>query len=80
MNAATPDPAPTPELPGTPGELKRVLEAVLLSAKEPLSLGELRKVFDDRIGADMLRVPPMIRMFIGLPLNTRLQLKVLSRQ
>ena len=51
MNAATPDPAPTPELPGTPGELKRVLEAVLLSAKEPLSLGELRKVFDDRIGA-----------------------------
>ncbi len=56
MNAATPDPASTPELPGTPGELKRVLEAVLLSAKEPLSLGELRKVFDDRIGADMLRV------------------------
>lgn len=56
MNAATPDPVPTPELPGTPGELKRVLEAVLLSAKEPLSLGELRKVFDDRIGADMLRV------------------------
>jgi segregation and condensation protein A len=47
---------PTPELPGTPGELKRVLEAVLLSAKEPLSLGELRKVFDDRIGADVLRV------------------------
>jgi len=56
MNAATPDPAPTPELSGTPGELKRVLEAVLLSAKEPLSLGELRKVFDDRIGADVLRV------------------------
>ncbi|ACV36249.1 SMC-Scp complex subunit ScpB [Accumulibacter sp.] len=56
MNAATPDPAPTPELSGTPGELKRVLEAVLLSAKEPLSLGELRKVFDNRIAADVLRV------------------------
>ncbi|MBE2259758.1 MAG: SMC-Scp complex subunit ScpB [Candidatus Accumulibacter sp.] len=45
-----------PALPAVPAELKRVLEAVLLSAREPLSLLELRKVFDDRIAADLLRV------------------------
>lgn len=42
-------------LSGTPADLKRVLEAVLLSARTPLSVLELRKVFDDRIGADVLR-------------------------
>ena len=43
------------ELPAAPDELKRVLEAVLLSAREPLSLPELRKVFNDEITADVLR-------------------------
>ena len=42
--------------PNNPGELKRILEAVLLAAPQPLSLAELRKVFDDEIGSDVLRV------------------------
>ena len=46
--------APTP--PDNPRELKRVLEAVLLSAEQPVSLLELRKVFVDEIGGDVLRV------------------------
>jgi segregation and condensation protein B len=35
--------------------VKRVLEAVLLSAREPLSLLDLRKLFADQVGADVLR-------------------------
>jgi segregation and condensation protein B len=55
MSVTTPD-KPPPELPATgPTNLKRVLEAVLLSAREPLSLADLRKVFADQIGADVLR-------------------------
>lgn len=42
--------------PNNPGELKRVLEAVLLSAQQPLSVLELRKVFVEEIGTDVLRV------------------------
>ena len=42
--------------PNNPGELKRILEAVLLAAQQPLSLAELRKVFVDEIGSDVLRV------------------------
>ena len=42
--------------PNNPVELKRVLEAVLLSAQQPVSMLELRKVFADAIGADVLRV------------------------
>jgi len=33
-----------------------VLEAVLLSAQQPLSVGELRKIFVEEIAADVLRV------------------------
>ena len=43
-------------VPNHPGKLKRILEAVLLAAQQPLSLPELRKVFDDEIGSDVLRV------------------------
>ena len=43
-------------MPNNPGELKRILEAVLLAAPQPLSLAELRKVFADEIGSDVLRV------------------------
>jgi len=43
-------------LPANTGELKRVLEAVLLSAQQPLSVGELRKIFVEEIAADVLRV------------------------
>jgi segregation and condensation protein B len=56
MSAVNLDKALSDEvLSGTPADLKRVLEAVLLSARTPLSVLELRKVFDDQIGADILR-------------------------
>lgn len=38
-----------------PVEVKRVLEAALLSSAEPLALADLRKLFDDDIAADVLR-------------------------
>jgi segregation and condensation protein B len=46
-------PPSTDALPGTPADLKRVLEAVLLSTRTPLSMFDLGKVFDERIGADL---------------------------
>lgn len=42
--------------PENPAALKQILEAVLLSAQQPLSLAELRRVFADAIGGDVLRV------------------------
>jgi len=42
--------------PNNPGNLKRVLEAVLLSSQQPLTPAELRKVFLDEIGIDVVRV------------------------
>ncbi|MBK7424536.1 MAG: SMC-Scp complex subunit ScpB [Propionivibrio sp.] len=42
--------------PDSPVALKNVLEAVLLAAQQPLSVNELRKVFVEEIGADVLRV------------------------
>ena len=51
-------PESTPEVttPDNPAQLKRVLEAVLFSATQPLTLYELKKVFADEIGGDVLRV------------------------
>lgn len=43
-------------MPGDAGEMKRVLEAVLLTAQQPLSVAELKKVFVEEIGGDVLRV------------------------
>ena len=43
-------------VPNHPGKLKRILEAVLLAAQQPLSIAELHKVFADEIGSDVLRV------------------------
>lgn len=39
-----------------PEQVKRILEAVLLSAQHALSIAELKKVFADSVGADVLRV------------------------
>jgi len=39
----------------TPSEVKVVLEAALLAAQEPLPISELRKMFDEEIGADTIR-------------------------
>lgn len=38
-----------------PTEAKRVIEAALLSSREPLALADLRRLFDEEIGADTLR-------------------------
>lgn len=42
--------------PEYPKEIKRALEAVLLSTQQPLSLNDLKKVFADEIGLDALRI------------------------
>jgi segregation and condensation protein B len=38
-----------------PSEAKIVIEAALLAAQEPLTLAELRRLFDEDVGADTLR-------------------------
>lgn len=43
-------------MPSATGEMKRILEAVLLTAQQPLSLAELKKVFLEEISSDVLRV------------------------
>ena len=39
----------------SPTDVKRVIEAALLASQEPLSLADLRKLFDEDVGADTLR-------------------------
>src|SRR2546422_2244437 len=39
----------------SPNEVRIVLEAALLAAQEPLPISELRKIFDEEIGADTVR-------------------------
>ena len=38
-----------------PTEAKRIIEAALLSSPEPVSLGDLKRLFDGEIGADTLK-------------------------
>jgi segregation and condensation protein B len=38
-----------------PTDAKRIIEAALLASQEPLSLHDLRRLFDEEIGADTLR-------------------------
>lgn len=38
-----------------PSQVKRVLEAALLSSSEPLPVADLRKLFDEEISADVVR-------------------------
>ena len=38
-----------------PVEVKRIVEAALLSSQEPLSLADLKRLFDDEVGPDVLR-------------------------
>ena len=38
-----------------PIEAKRIIEAALLSSQEPLSLADLKRLFEDEIGPDTLR-------------------------
>ena len=44
-----------PAPPDNTAQIKRVLEAVLLSATQPLTVSELRKVYDTEISADLVR-------------------------
>ncbi|MDR0576036.1 MAG: SMC-Scp complex subunit ScpB [Candidatus Accumulibacter sp.] len=54
---ANPPPQETPQAtPDNAAQLKRVLEAVLLGAQQPLAVGELKKVFVEEISGDVLRV------------------------
>jgi segregation and condensation protein B len=39
----------------SPVEVKRILETALLTSTEPLPLSELRKLFDEDLGAEILR-------------------------
>jgi len=39
----------------SPTEAKRILEAALLASQEPLSLADLRRLFDEQLGADTLK-------------------------
>jgi len=55
MDTASFEPLPECDLFSSPVAVKRVLEALLLSAREPLSLAELRKALDERVAADTLR-------------------------
>ncbi|MBK9026545.1 MAG: SMC-Scp complex subunit ScpB [Propionivibrio sp.] len=55
-NAIGSDSITEPAPQNNPGELKRVLEAVLLAAQQPLSMADLRKVFVPEVGTDTLRV------------------------
>ncbi|MFZ2854067.1 MAG: SMC-Scp complex subunit ScpB [Rhodocyclaceae bacterium] len=68
MAELTPEPTPEPGPPrkspkgrgakksSATDEAKRILEAVLLTAQQPLSIGDLKKVFVPEIGNDVLRV------------------------
>jgi segregation and condensation protein B len=38
-----------------PSEVKRILEAALLASQEPLGIAELKRLFDEEIGADTLK-------------------------
>jgi segregation and condensation protein B len=40
----------------SPNEIKIILEAALLAAQEPLPVSELRKMFEDEVDADTLRL------------------------
>jgi segregation and condensation protein B len=39
----------------SPAETKRILEAALLTAQEPLGIADLKKLFDEELGADLLK-------------------------
>src|SRR5258708_37164876 len=39
----------------SPSEVKTVLEAALLAAQQPVPISELKKMFDEEVGADTLR-------------------------
>ena len=46
---------PLTNFPDNLGEVKRILEALLLTAQQPLQISELRKAFAETIGAEVLR-------------------------
>lgn len=53
--AKLPPAIPPSATPDNPADIKRVLEAALFAAQQPLTAGELRKMFIDEIGSDLVR-------------------------
>jgi len=51
-----PESIPEAATPSNTAQLKRILEAVLLSTQQPLTVNELKKVFVEEIAGDVLRV------------------------
>jgi len=45
----------THELVPNPAEAKRIVEAALLSSQEPLGVADLKRLFDENVGPDVLR-------------------------
>jgi len=43
-------------MPTTPEELKRILEAALLCAVQPMTVGDFRKMFEEDVSSDTIRV------------------------
>src|SRR5262245_26384437 len=39
----------------SPADAKRILEAALLTAPEPLAVGDLKRLLDEELGADLLK-------------------------
>lgn len=56
MDELRTEPIPEAATPSNTAQLKRILEAVLLGAQQPLTVNELKKVFVEEIGGDVLRV------------------------
>ena len=56
MDEVNTSPNSSQNSPKNPEELKRVLEAVLLGSQQALSVSDLRKIFLEEIGSDVLRV------------------------
>ena len=39
----------------SPAETKRILEAALLTAAEPLNIADLKRLFEEELGAEVLK-------------------------
>ncbi len=47
--------SPSSPAPPDPDEIKRILEAAILTSLDPLPLSELKKLFDEELGTEVLR-------------------------
>ena len=47
--------SPNSPAPPDPDEIKKILEAAILTSQDPLPLSELKKLFDEELGSEVLR-------------------------